>query len=53
MLIQIQAKDNQILNNNIITLPWWLQDTNINKCLKIYKKYDHEIINELNYIISP
>jgi hypothetical protein len=27
MLIPIQAKDNQILNDNIIALPWWLQGT--------------------------
>jgi hypothetical protein len=38
MLILIQTKDNQTLNNNIIVLTWWLQGTNSKKCLKIYKK---------------
>jgi hypothetical protein len=38
MLILIQSKDNQILNDNIIALPRWLQGTNNKKCLKIYKK---------------
>jgi hypothetical protein len=28
MLISIQAKYNQTLNDNIITLSWWLQYTN-------------------------
>jgi hypothetical protein len=29
-----------------------LHDTNNKKCLKIYKKYDHEIINKFKYIVS-
>jgi hypothetical protein len=32
MLILIQVK-NQTLNNNTITLPWWLQGTNSKICL--------------------
>jgi hypothetical protein len=48
MLILIQIKDNQTLNNNIIAL---LQDTNSKKCLKIYKKLDHRTINKFKYII--
>jgi hypothetical protein len=38
MLISIQAKSNQTLNNSIILLPWWLHDTHGKKYLKIYKK---------------
>jgi hypothetical protein len=41
MLIEIQAKDNQILNDHIIALPWWLYDTN-SKNAYIYKIMDHE-----------
>jgi hypothetical protein len=52
MLIPIQIKDNQTLNDNIIALPWWLHDTNSKICLKIYKKYDNGTINKLMYIIS-
>jgi hypothetical protein len=33
MLILIQAKDNQILNDNIIVLSWWLHGNNSKKCL--------------------
>jgi hypothetical protein len=46
--ISIQAKDNQNKNENIITLPWWLSDTNNNKIFKnIYcKKYAHKTINK-------
>jgi hypothetical protein len=29
-----------------------VDDTNSKKCLKIYKKYDHEIINKFKYILS-
>jgi hypothetical protein len=50
-MIPIQAKDNQSLNDNIIALSWWLYGTNIKKYLKIYKKYDHGIINWHKYII--
>jgi hypothetical protein len=52
MFILIQVKNNQILNDNIIALLWWLHDTNSKKCLKIYKKMDHRTINKHNYIIS-
>jgi hypothetical protein len=31
MLIPIQTKYNQISNDNIIRLPWWLHGTNIKK----------------------
>jgi hypothetical protein len=31
MLIPIQTKYNQTQNNNIIRLPYWLNDTNIKK----------------------
>jgi hypothetical protein len=34
MFIPIQAKDNQILNDNIIALTWWLHGTNSKKYLK-------------------
>jgi hypothetical protein len=51
MLILIQAKDNQTSNDNINALSWSLYGTNSKKYLKIYKKYDHRIINELKYII--
>jgi hypothetical protein len=34
MLILIKAKDNQILNDNSIALPWWLHGTNGKKMLK-------------------
>jgi hypothetical protein len=37
-MIRIQVKDNQILNDNIIALSWWLYGTNSKKFLKIYKK---------------
>jgi hypothetical protein len=50
-LIPIQAKDNQTLNNNIIALLWWSHDTNNKKCLNIYKKIEHRIINKIKYII--
>jgi hypothetical protein len=36
MLNPIQTKDNQITNDNIIALPWWLYGTNSKKCLKIH-----------------
>jgi hypothetical protein len=38
ILISIQIKDNQILNDNIIPLSWWLHDINSKKYLKISKK---------------
>jgi hypothetical protein len=52
MLISIQAKDNQTLNDNSIVLSYWLHDTNSKKYLIIYKKYDHRTINKHKYIIS-
>jgi hypothetical protein len=52
ILIPIQTKDNQTLSDNNIALTWWLQGTNSKNCLKIYKKYDHETINKIMYIIS-
>jgi hypothetical protein len=52
ILIPIQAKDNQTLNDIIIALPLWLHDTDSKKCFKIYEKYDHGIINKLKHIIS-
>jgi hypothetical protein len=36
MIIPIQTKDNQTHNKNIITLFWWLNDTNNKKYLKTY-----------------
>jgi hypothetical protein len=38
MLIPIEAKDNQTLNDNIIALPCDYMMLTVKKCLKIYKK---------------
>jgi hypothetical protein len=52
MLISIQAKI--IIKISIITLLHFVGDyrvLTIKKCLKIYKKYYHETINKLKYVL--